>query len=218
MIFTPGMKRKIIAWMLFFVLNSLTSLAQHEAEVIDSVRLDGQVFSAIVQDGDTLILARLDDIRFTSPRSFSSSEEYRKYLRYKKYAVKVYPYAQDAINILKTVEERTGKMKKRQAKKYVKQTYDQLEFNFKTQLKGLTKTQGQILIKMIEKEMNMTFFDIIKEKRNGFTAFYWHQFGKLYDYDLKRGYVRGDDPIMDAVLDGFNLSNYKESSGILLSK
>jgi len=180
--------------------------------------LGGKVYSAIVQDGDTLILAQLDDVNFTSPRSFKSREEYKKYLRYKRYAVKVYPYAKDAINILKTIEDRTKDMNRRKKKKYVKQTYEQMEQNFKQQLKKLSKTQGKILVKMIEKEMDMTFFEIIKDKRNRFTAFYWHQFGKMYDYDLKRGYVRGDDLIMDVVLDGFDLSYDKKSSGIILSK
>lgn len=209
--------RTSLALFFLFFLSGI-SLAQQGVEVLDSVKLQGKVYSAIVQHGDTLILAQLDDVRFTSPRSFKSSDEYRTYLRYKRYAVKVYPYAKDAIKILKTVELRTLDMPKRKQKRYIKRTYEQLEKNFKTQLKSLTKTQGKILIRMIEKEMQVPFYDIIKEKRNGFTAFYWHQFGKLYDYDLKRGYVRGDDPIMDAVLDGYDLSFDENSSGILLSK
>jgi len=68
------------------------------------------------------------------------------------------------------------------------------------------------MVKMIEKEMDESFYNIIKSKRNGFTAFYWHQFGKIYDYNLKRGYVKGDDLIMDAVLKDFDIS-YKENMG-----
>jgi hypothetical protein len=191
---------------------------QDVGELIDSVKLDGKVYSALVQDGDTIILAQLDDVRFSSPRTFKSREEYKTYMKYKRYAAKVYPYAKDAINILTTVEERTEDMGKRKKKKYIKQTYRQLEHNFKTQLTKLSKTQGRILVKMIEKATGETFYDIIKDKRNGFTAFYWHQFGKLYDYDLKRGYHRGDDPILDIVLDSYDLSYGKRTNSILISK
>lgn len=213
---TPFMKAKYLILSLFAIF-SFNLAAQPSYELLDSLRIDGKVFSAIIQNGDTLILAQLDDVNFTSPRSFSSRDEYRRYLKYKKYAAIVYPYAKDAINILKKVDERTEHMRKRKKKKYVKNTYKQLELNFKNQLKGLTKTQGTILIKMIEKEMDESFYNIIKDKRNGFTAMYWHQFGKMFDYNLKRGYVRGDDLILDAVLDGFDISYKEDSGGIILS-
>lgn len=208
--------RKIVIALSCLLTGSIL-FGQQGYKMLDSVRIDGQIFSAIVQNGDTLILARLDDVSLTSFRSFSSRDEYLRYLRYKKYAALVYPYAKDAVNVLKTVEDRTRSMSRSKRKKYVDHTYRQLEHNFKQQLKNLTKTQGKILVKMIEKEMDQSFYDIIKAKRNRFSAFYWYQFGKLYDYDLKRGYVRGDDYIMDAILKDFDLSN-ENGNPILLSK
>jgi len=195
-----------------------TAIQAQDYKMLDSVRVNGRVYPAMVMGGDTLILAELDDVQMTSLRSFSSREEYRKYLKYRKYAAAVYPYAKDAVNILKTVEERTAEMPKSRRKKYIKQTYKQLENNFKKQLMGLYKTQGLILIKMIEKEMDQSFYDIIRDKRNFFTAFYWQNFGKLYGYDLKRGYVKGDDPILDAVLRDFDVSYDKNASGMIHSK
>ena len=56
------------------------------------------------------------------------------------------------------------------------------------------------MIKMIERETKKSFYTIIKENRNWFSAFYWQQFGKLYDYNLKQGYNEGDDQILDLVL------------------
>ena len=64
---------------------------------------------------------------------------------------------------------------------------------------------------MIEKETDMTFFNTVKKMRNGFVAYYWHQFGKLYDYDLKEGYVEGKDRVMDAVLQDFNFGNDQDA-------
>jgi hypothetical protein len=60
---------------------------------------------------------------------------------------------------------------------------------------------------MIEKETNSSFYSIMKKMRNGFVAFYWNQFGKLYSYNLKRGYVVGDDRMMDAILRDFNFDD-----------
>lgn len=36
-----------------------------------------------------------------------------------------------------------------------------------------------IMIKMIERETNKSFYNVIKENRSGFTAFYWHQLGNF---------------------------------------
>jgi len=208
------MKTTFLALICFF---SFLVLKAQDYEMLDSVRINGQIFSAMIQDGDTLILAQLDDVRFTSLRSFESREEYLRYKKYKRYAVKVYPYAKDAINILKKVEERTAHMKRSKRKKYVKHTYKQLEHNFKKNLTKLSKTQGKILVKMIEKEMGESFYSIIKGKRNRFAAMYWNRMGKLFGYDLKRGYVKGDDHIMDIILNDFDISYNKFGSAKILS-
>jgi len=203
---------KIFSLLIIILISFNITFGQKDYKVLDSISIRGQIFSALVQDGDTLILARLDDVSFTTLRSFKSRDEYKRYLKYKKYAAFVYPYARDAIKILQKIEDVTKDMRKSKRKKYIKRTYKQLEHNFKKQLIKLSKTQGRIMVKMIEKEMDESFYNIIKSKRNGFTAFYWHQFGKIYDYNLKRGYVKGDDLIMDAVLKDFDIS-YKENMG-----
>ncbi|WP_407069874.1 DUF4294 domain-containing protein [Loigolactobacillus coryniformis] len=46
----------------------------------------------------------------------------------------------------------------------------------------------------------------MKELKGGFTASYYNQFGKFYGYDLKDGYRIGADPVMDAVLQDFDLN------------
>jgi hypothetical protein len=42
--------------------------------------------------------------------------------------------------------------------------------------------------------------------RNGVTASYWSTLGKLYGHDIRQGYVIGEDNILDAVLDDFDVS------------
>ena len=70
----------------------------------------------------------------------------------------------------------------------------------------MTKTQGKILIEMIERELNTPFHSLVKDLRGGITAGYWQTLGKFYGYDLKEGYIPGEDPILDAVLKDFDIS------------
>ena len=66
--------------------------------------------------------------------------------------------------------------------------------------------KGKILVKMVEKELNTPLYDLIRTYRGGMTAGYWNTLSKFWGYDLKRGYMEGDDPILDAVLEDFNIS------------
>ena len=200
-------KIKKISLLLILSFLILSNVNSQITKSKGKVSINGKVYSTMVVDGDTVILADLDSMSVSSPRSFATNEEYKRYLKYKYFAAQVYPYAKDAINILNKIDDRTKNMKPSKRKKYIKLTYRQLEYNFKKQLKSLSRTQGKILIKMIEKETGMPFYDLIKKMRNGFTAFYWHQFGKLYGYNLKEGYIKGKDRPMDAVLLDFNFDD-----------
>ena len=74
-------------------------------------------------------------------------------------------------------------------------------------MKKLTKTQGKILIKMIEKELDTPMFTLIKNLRGGLSASYWGTMAGLFGHNLKEGYVEGADPLMDAVLNDLNISH-----------
>ena len=172
-----------------------------------STTVDGQVMTAIItEEGDTLIMATLDDVSITTPRTFSSAEDYRKYMKFKRYAAAVYPYAKDAIRIFKENEHITATMSKRKRKKHAKKLQEELKEEFEAPLMKLTKLQGKILVKMIEKELDKSMFDLIKGVRGRFTAMYWHNASKLYSYDLKEGYNYGTYEILDAVLEDFDVS------------
>ena len=64
---------------------------------------------------------------------------------------------------------------------------------------------------MIEKETGQPMYHLIKDMKGGFSAFYWNAFSKLYSYDLKEGYNKGDYPILDAVLQDFDVSHRIEN-------
>jgi len=171
------------------------------------ITLEGRVYPAIItEEGDTLILADLDNESITALRKFNNDDEYRKYMRFRNYALKVYPYAKEAIRIYRELEYASAYMSKKEKKKKLKELEKQLSAEFEEPLKNLTKLQGKIMIKMIEKEINKPIYHLIKEVKGGFNAFYWHQFSKLYSYDLKEGYNHGDYPILDAVLQDFDVS------------
>ncbi len=176
------------------------------AQVQGATRIDGQVVRwTLTPEGDTLYVYELPDLSVTSPRHFDSYDEYLRYLRYKRYALKVYPYAQEAIRIFREVEYATAHLPRRKQRRYIKRLQRELEVQFEDQLKKLTKTQGYILIKMIERELDTPVYQLIRNLRGTLTATYWSTFSRFWGYRLKEGYRRGEDPILDAVLQDLEL-------------
>jgi hypothetical protein len=172
-----------------------------------TVVIEGNILTQIVTEkGDTLLLATLDDISISSPRSFDSREDYLLYMKYRRYALVVYPYAKEAIRIFRETERATTEMKDRQRRRYVKKLQKELETEFEKPLKNLTRTQGYVLVKMIERELDTDIYALIKSLRGGMTASYWGTFSRFYGFRLKEGYIKGKDPILDVVLQDFDIS------------
>ncbi|MBP6186033.1 MAG: DUF4294 domain-containing protein [Saprospiraceae bacterium] len=190
----------LISW----AVNSFKSFSQDME--LRRVVIDGKAYPVLISGGDTMIIADLKEVTVKSTRLFASKEEEALYYKYRRYAVKVYPYAVEAIRIFRGMEEKADNMKRRERKRYIKQMQEQLKNEFEEPLKNLSKTQGMILVKMIEKEQERSMYDLVKGVKGGFTATYWNTFGYFYGYRLKRPYEEGDDPILDMVLKDFNIS------------
>lgn len=183
-----------------------TRIVNEDNEVIRRVKIKDQYVSALITDGDTIVVQEIENINITAPRSFENREDYQRYRKYRRYAAKVYPYAKEAIRIFREAEYATQNMKKRKRKKYLKSLSKDLQAEFTDPLKQLSKTQGKILVEMIERELNTSIFNLIKMTQGKFKAFYWNQSSKLYGYRLKKQYEKGDNPILDVVLQDFDIS------------
>ncbi len=195
----------MLKWKLVLIVLSC-SLSLFAQDRIDEIVFNGTIMTRIItEEGDTIFMSQLDEFQLTSVQNMNQ-EEKRLYRKYRRYALKVYPYALDAIKIFKEVEYATNTMSKRKRKKYIKKLSKDLKKEFEDPLRNLTRTQGLILMKMIEKELDTPMYSLIQDLRGSSSSFYWNMTGKIYGYDLKSGYVLGADPIMDAVLKDFDIS------------
>lgn len=160
----------------------------------------------VLPNGDTLAHVELQEFIYTAPKFFANADDYNRYHRYRRLATSVYPYAVEAIRTYRAMSVATRDYKRKDRKQYIAKLEDELDEKFRSKIKNMTRTQGFLLIKMIEKELHMPFYEIVKDVKGGFSAWSWSQFGKVYGYKLSEGYEYGKDPILDAVLRDFNLT------------
>ncbi|OUR91092.1 hypothetical protein A9Q87_11495 [Flavobacteriales bacterium 34_180_T64] len=129
----------------------------------------------------------LDEVLILNKLKFKNKDERIKYLILKRKTLKVYPYAKLAAERLTTLNERLATLeKKRDKKRYAKKIQRYIEDEFSAELKKLTRTEGQILVKLIHRQTGKTTFELIKELRNGWRAFWFNSTAKLFDISLKR--------------------------------
>jgi len=95
---------------------------------------------------------------------------------------------------------------RREKRKLYREIEKRLEDEFEKPLRNLSRTQGLILTKMMERTLDKSFYDIVKEMKGGWSATYYNEFSKLYGYKLKHKYIYGEDEVMDAVLQDFDLT------------
>ena len=152
-----------------------------------------------VKDGDTIFDMTLHLYRLSSKRTFKDFTEQRQYYLYTRAARKVYPYALEALELYDEIADNTADMNNRQRRRYVRHEHKELKEDMKDQMKNLSRTEGKVLIKMIESQVHKPFYDLIKDTRGAATATYWSTLGKMWDYDLKQGYQLGADPLLDEV-------------------
>ena len=146
-------------------------------------------------EGDSVFKKEINlkEVVIYKPVIFADNEERLDYFVLKRKVLKVYPYAKMTSERLSKLNDRLNKIKsKRKKKKYTKMLEKFLQEELTTELKRLTRTEGQILVKLIYRETGSTAFSLIRELRNGFRAFTYNTFAKVFKISLKEEY----DPLL----------------------
>ncbi len=183
----------------FILLNAIPGLAQSVVPPVDTVP-QGAWARREIFDGDTVYVMSLRPARIVGPRIYKDFTEQNQYNRYNRAARKVYPYAVQAIDLYNDLQDEKADMGKREYRRFKRAKRQDLKGDFSDELKNLSKTEGKVLVKMIERNLDKPFYDLIRETRGGMAATYWSGLGKIWGYDLKEGYQFGAEPLLDGVL------------------
>ena len=139
-------------------------------------------------EGDTIVRGSigLNEVLLLPRRPFKNSEQIRKYLILKRKTIKVYPYSVMASKRLKSLNDRLLIIKtKRERRRYTRMVQKFLEDELTPELSKLTKSEGQILIKLIYRQTGITTYNIVKNLRNGVKAFLYNTTARFFDLNLK---------------------------------
>jgi len=136
----------------------------------------------------------LDEVTVFQSLKFNNDEEIKRYVILRYRVKKVYPYAKLASERMNRIDSRvdsiTSKRKKRlYLKKLEKFVYDE----FSDELRKLSRSQGRILVKLLNRQTGLTAHKIVSEYRNKFRALLYNTAASFYSISLKDEYEPFDD-------------------------
>lgn len=174
------MKNKIT--LLFLGLICFAGVAQEE-QVLDTINKE-----YIKVAGDSIFRSSisLDEVYIFGKLKFPTQDEKLRYYILRRKTIKVYPYAKLASERLVSLNDSLVSIKKKaKRKKYTKKVQKFIEEEFSEELKKLTRTEGQILVKLIHRQTGTTSFNLVKELRNGWRAFWYNTTAKAFSISIK---------------------------------
>jgi hypothetical protein len=139
---------------------------------------------------DTVIFRELQQIDVYPRKGFKMNS--RDYLRMVAKIKKVYPFAKEAALELELYNEMYQKItspKKR--KQYIRKVEKELFARHENNIRRITVSEGRYLLLLIDRETGNCSYELIKEIKGSFSAFFWQGVAKLFHGDLREEY----DPV-----------------------
>ncbi|RYD74424.1 MAG: DUF4294 domain-containing protein [Sphingobacteriales bacterium] len=144
---------------------------------------------------------QLNDVSIYAARIWKSPQEQAAYNRLRYNVLKVMPYAIFAKRRYEQLErDLLTAPEKRAQKALVKQCDNEIKDMFNREIKELTITQGQILTKLIDREVGRTTYDIVKQTKGGFAAFSYQIVARVVGHNLKSTYDKNEDRDIESII------------------
>ena len=202
--------------LVFGLLLSFSMLMGQDTYQLQEIKNDSTQSFYYIIEGDTIPreFIDLEEVVLLNKLEFNSKQDRRRYLILRRKTRKVYPYAKMAAERLTTMTERLKTVeKKRDRKRYTKRIQKYIEEEFSEKLKKLTRTEGQILVKLIHRQTGRTAFALVKELRTGWRAFWYNTTANLFDISIKeeyKPYEVKEDYLIEDILERSFQSNLLE--------
>ena len=200
---TLYLMKKLYLYIIFVMATALAF--GHTTCHAQSARPDGkEVLHYIVEGKDTIYIDQIKASKVYSRLPKQKGKDWRKYYRLVHNFSKTYPYALAARKIVARADSTIAadNLKRTKRDKYISQVQNELFNVFEKPLRGLTVTQGALLMKLIDREIGKSSFDIIKDYKNGIAARFWNGIAKMFGSDLRKPYdPEGEDKEIEDLVD-----------------
>ena len=158
----------------------------------------------MVVDGDTLYVDNIRPAKVYSKLPRQKGKDWRKYYRLVHNFSKAYPYALVARKLVQRADSTIAadKLKRVKRDKYINTIQKELFEVFESQMRNMTVSQGALLMRLIDREVGKSSYNIIRDYKSGMAAGFWQGIAKIFGTDLKKPYdPQGDDRLTEELVE-----------------
>ena len=131
----------------------------------------------------------LEEIVIDKNKYKAEEEAKKRFLILQRRVYRVYPYAKTAAERLTALNKGMASLRtEKEKKRYLKIVESYLTNEFEDQLKNLSRKDGQILVKLIDRQTGTSTYDLIRNLKSGWKAFWSNNMASLFDINLKTKY------------------------------
>lgn len=160
------------------------------------------VLQNVYRDGESLPEIEIKEVTIVGHAKRSAKFQFWRYERLVYNVKRVYPYSLIVRakfgEVNAALEKLPGDKERRE---YIKQVEKDIFREYEDDMRHMTITQGNLLIKLISRETNNTSFELIKDYRGKISAAFWQGIARIFGTNLKEEYdPYGEDALVEKII------------------
>ncbi len=190
---------------LFFCFTFALTL---QAQVPDSIYISGHPDSATHP-----YTFELEPVVFVEQKRYYGKENRKEFLITRFCVQRVYPLAMEALALMRETDSLLEAVPgRRKEKKLLRRNYKKLKAQYKDVFRNMYVQEGRVMIKILERETGMPFYQIIKKYRSTMDAEFWNKMAQFQGYSLKEGYNPEEERMLESILQAYEEEHIKDGS------
>ena len=177
--------------------------AQGEEEPKLKIKAYKGWYKMVDEFGDTVRMIEIREVVVYPPMKFKNKKQEEYYWRTVRDVRKTLPYAKAASQaLLETYEYIQTIPDKKERERHLQAMEKDIVAQYKPAIMKMTKNQGKVLLKLINRETDQSSFNIVKAFLGSFRAGFWQTFGRFFGMNMKAGFhpeKNEDDAMIDRI-------------------
>jgi hypothetical protein len=161
----------------------------------------GVLAPCVIQGNDTIPVYIMREVKYEQFVDAHMQQKQQQWAKLMRDIRIVMPYAKMCSAKLSEMDQTMATLPSEKARRqYLKDEENKMRTQFEGKLKDLNFRQGKLLVKLIDRETGRTSYSLIKNYKNGITAFFWQGLASMFGMSLKEEYVAEKEPQIELAL------------------
>lgn len=149
---------------------------------------------------DSLYHIELGEITILKPYLFASKKEEKKYLKLERDIREIYPFLMELVGEYHKVKKTLPAYGPEQEKDYLKWYETHARKKYMKTMMGLSISQGKLLLKLLDRELDKTPYELLQSYRSHSRASFWQGVAAVYLTNLDAEYLPEENPMIEHIM------------------